>query len=142
MNKACLAAALLWTVSLAAAQEINMAIGLGGRPPRVTIFDEIEDPRERLAFRQVWDAAEPRTQLDLATRFVERYPRSILLREAYELAARACVATGDLASGLQWARRALRLMPENPFLLVMIADIAAKQGDLDLAVTSARDAMR
>ena len=31
-------------------------------------------------------------------------------------------------------KRSLRLMPENPFLLVMIADIAAKQGDLDLAV--------
>ena len=33
-------------------------------------------------------------------------------------------------------------MPENPFLLVMVADIAAKQGDLDLAVESARDALR
>ena len=33
-------------------------------------------------------------------------------------------------------------MPENPFLLVMVADIAAKQGDLELAVASARDALR
>ena len=33
-------------------------------------------------------------------------------------------------------------MPENPFLLVMIADIAAKQRDFDLAATSARDALR
>ncbi len=52
------------------------------------------------------------------------------------------VAEGDLAQGLAWANRALRLMPENPFLLVMVADIAAKQRDFDLAVTSARDALR
>ncbi len=142
MRNACLAAALLLAVSLLSAQEINIAIGLGGRPARVTIFDEIEDPRERAEFRQVWDAAEPRTQLGLATQFIEQYPRSILLREAYELAARASVGSGERAAGLEWAKRSLRLMPENPFLLVMVADTAAKQGDLDLAVTSARDALR
>ena len=75
-------------------------------------------------------------------RYVEQYPRSIVLREAYELAARAYIAEGDLARGLTWAQRALRLMPENPFLLVAVADTAAKQRDLDLAVTSARDALR
>lgn len=142
MRNACLAAALLLAVSLLSAQEINIAIGLGGRPARITIFDEIDDPRERAAFRQMWDAVEPRTQLGLATGFVDQYPRSILLREAYELAARASVASGDRATGLAWARRSLRLMPENPFLLVMVADTAAKDGDLDLAVTSARDALQ
>jgi len=142
MRNACLAAALLLAVSLLSAQEINIAIGLGGRPARITIFDEIDDPRERAAFRQVWDAVEPRTQLGLATGFVDQYPRSILLREAYELAARASVASGDRAAGLAWAMRSLRLMPENPFLLVMVADTAAKDGDLDLAVTSARDALQ
>ena len=136
-----LLAALLLLVALASAQEINVAIGLGGRPAPKTIFDEIEDARERGAFRELWEAA-PRSQIDLASRFVDQYPRSVLLREAYELAARAHVAEGDLAQGLVWARRSLRLMPENPFLLVMIADIAAKQRDFDLAATSARDALR
>jgi hypothetical protein len=134
-------AALLLLVALASAQEINVAIGLGRRPTPLTIFDQIEDPGERRAFREVWDAA-PREQIDLATRFVDSYPRSIVMREAYELAARAHVATGDLVQGLAWATRALRLMPENPFLLVMVADIAAKQRDDDLAVASARDALR
>ena len=142
LRKVCFAAAVVSTVTFAAAQEINIAIGLGGRPERTTIFDEITDAGERAAFRRVWDAQEPRIQLDLVTRFVEQYPRSILLREAYELKARAHLATGDLASALQWGRRSLRLMPENPFLLVLVADTAAKQGDLDLAVTSARDAIR
>jgi predicted CXXCH cytochrome family protein len=136
-----LLAALVLLVALASAQEINIAIGLGGRPATMTIFDQIEDARERRAFREVWDAA-PRAQIDLATRFVDQYPRSIVLREAYELAARAYVAEGDLAQGLVWANRALRLMPENPFLLVMVADVAAKRGDFELAIGSARDALR
>ena len=136
-----LAAALVLMVALMSAQEINIAIGPGARPAAVTIFDEIDDARERQAFRELWNAT-PSMQLDLALRFVERYPQSIVLREAYELAARAYVATGDLAQGLTWGMRALRLMPENPALLVMVADSAAKQGQHDLASTSARDALR
>jgi predicted CXXCH cytochrome family protein len=134
-------AALLLLVALASAQEINVAIGLGGRPAQTTIFDEIEDANERRAFRELWDAA-PRAQIDLAARFVDQYPRSVVLREAYELAARAHVAEGHLAEGLTWATRSLRLMPENPFLLVMVADISAKQRNYDLAAATARDALR
>ena len=84
-------AALLLLVALASAQEINIAIGLGGRPAPKTIFEEIDDAGERQAFRELWNAA-PRAQIDLATRYVEQYPRSIVLREAYELAARAYIA--------------------------------------------------
>ena len=36
-------AALLLLVALASAQEINIAIGLGGRPAPKTIFEEIDD---------------------------------------------------------------------------------------------------
>lgn len=136
-----LGAALLLLVALVSAQEINVAIGLGGRPPQTTIFDEIHDTNERRAFRELWDAA-PRAQIELAARFVGQYPRSVVLREVYELAARAFVAENDLPRGLLWANRALRLMPENPFLLVMVADISAKQRDFETAVTSARDALR
>jgi predicted CXXCH cytochrome family protein len=69
------------------------------------------------------------------------YPASVLLREACELAARASVELGDDGAGLEWAQRSLRLMPENPFLLAMVADVAARQKRLDLAETSARDAL-
>lgn len=136
-----LLAALVLIVALASAQEINIAIGLGARPAPVTIFDQIDEAQERRAFRELWYAA-PRAQIDLAARFVEHYPRSIVLREAYELAARALVAQGDLAQGLAWSMRALRLMPENPALLVLVADSAVKQRQHDLATTSARDALR
>src|SRR5688572_7891891 len=133
--------ALVLVVALASAQEINIAIGLGARPAPVTIFDQIDDARERLAFRELWDAP-PRMQIGLAERFIDQYPRSIVLREAYELAARAHVAEGHLTEGLAWGRRALRLMPENPALLVLVADSAAKERQYDFAATSARDALR
>ena len=77
----------------------------------------------------------------MALTFIERYPRSALLKEAYEIAARACVALGDEASGLEWAKRSLRLLPENPFLLSMAANLAVKQGQYQWAEASARDAL-
>ena len=138
---ACLLAAFLILVALASAQEINVAIGTGTRPAPKTLFDEIEDTRERRAFRELWDAA-PGEQITMGPRFVEAYPRSLVLREAYELTARAHVTAGDLPQGLVWARRSLRLLPENPYLLVMVADMSAKLDDLDAAAESARDALR
>ncbi len=131
---------LLMVATLAFSQETDNA--LGARRSTLTIFDEIDDPAERMAFRGAWDADQPRTKRDLADAFVERYPRSIVLREAYELAARASAELGDHPAALDRARHSLRLLPENPFLLVMVADIAAKQSALDLADQSARDALR
>jgi hypothetical protein len=37
---------------------------------------------------------------------------------------------------------ALRLLPENPFLLTMMADLAARHGQHQLAETSGRQALR
>ena len=137
----------LWLVlpiaaSLARAQEIDTAVSAASLAKRLTIFDDIQDAHERSAFREVWGASEPAKRKELAVHFVEMYPGSIVLKEAYEIAARACVAMGNLADGLDWANRSLRLMPENPFLLVMAADIAAKLKQLDLAGTRARDGLR
>jgi predicted CXXCH cytochrome family protein len=129
MRRALTAAALMMAIGLASAQNF-------------VILDEIENPRERAAFRQVWNTSSPRTQQRLAIEFIDAYPRSIVLRDAYELAARAYLAAGDLTAAVDWASRSLRLMPENPFLLVLVADSAAKKQDFDLAVTSARDALR
>lgn len=112
------------------------------RHANLTIFDEIDDPVEREAFRTAWNARETRAKRNLADAFVERYPRSMVLREAYELSARASAELGDQPAALERARLALRLLPENPSLLVMTADLAAKQSALDLADTSARDALR
>ena len=74
--------------------------------------------------------------------FVERYPRSVVLREAYEQAARASAVLGDDDGAIEWGKRALRLLPENPFLQAMVADLGARRGQHQLAETSARRALR
>jgi hypothetical protein len=106
-----LPALLLLGAALVLAQGIDGT--LTSEPPRsgLTLFDEIQSVPERAAFREVWDTQDPTRQKELGLRFVDRYPGSIVLREAYELVARACVAIGDDASGLDWAQRSLRLMP-------------------------------
>jgi tetratricopeptide (TPR) repeat protein len=131
---------LLLATLVAFAQETDYAPG--PRHASLTIFDEIDDPVERESFRAAWNAKEPRAKRDLADAFAERYARSIVLREAYELSARASAEIGDHPAALERAQRSLRLLPENPFLLVMTADLAAKQSAFDLADKSARDALR
>ena len=132
---------LISTAGLLFAQSVNTTIGRGSIDPTRTIFDEIADRNERTAFRELWTASDPAKKKELALRFADAYPRSVVLKEAYEFAARAFVATGDHAGGLYWAARSLRLLPENPFLLVLVADVAAKRSQDDLAETSARDAL-
>ena len=78
-----------------------------------TIADEIADPVERTRFLRVWDTTDPTAQRDLAASFVAEYPRSILLREAYEIAARASLKAGDAAGALDWGRRAFRSFPKT-----------------------------
>jgi hypothetical protein len=63
------ALSLLLTIGLPAAKDVG--------PPRggqatATMFDEITDARERTAFREVWDASEPRRQRDLAIGLASR----------------------------------------------------------------------
>lgn len=128
-------------IGLAPAQEIDTANGPSKRAAGYSLFDEIHDARERSSFQEVWRTHEPAKQKERVLDYIHRYPRSVLLKEAYEIAARAAVALGDYVAGLDWAKRSLRLMPENPFLLAMVADIAAGQGQLDLAESTARDAL-
>ncbi len=65
----------------------------------------------------------------------------MILREVYEQAARASQVLGD-DKALKLGKRALRLLPENPFLLAMMADLAARHGQHELAETSGRQALR
>jgi predicted CXXCH cytochrome family protein len=132
---------LLLCTLFARAQQIDVAIGPNREVRAVSLFDEIQDARERSAFRELWETRDPAKQRERALEFIERYPRSTLLKEAYEIAARACVALGDELAGLEWAKRSLRLLPENPFLLAMAANLAAKHGEYQWAATSARQAL-
>jgi predicted CXXCH cytochrome family protein len=125
-------------VSPLAAQQIDTANGAR----TVSLFDEIQDSQERSLFKELWDTEDPQLGRQRAVAFVERYPRSVVLRDAYEQAARASAVLGDDNGAIEWGKRALRLLPENPFLLAMVADLAAKHGQHQLAETSGRQALR
>lgn len=134
-------AAALLLVALVSTQPTAPRRAPGAEVPQA-LAATIVDPIERSAFAQVWRARDAALQRDLAVRFVTDYPRTELLREAYEIAARASLTLGDGPGALTWGERALRLLPENVPLLVMVADLAAKQRELALAERSARTALR
>jgi predicted CXXCH cytochrome family protein len=135
----------LWLVPLllspAAAQQMDTANGPNS-VRTVSIFDEIQDAQERSLFKELWDTADPQQGRQRARDFVERYPHSVVLREAYEQASRASAMLGDDKEAIEWGKRALRLLPENPLLLTMMADLAARHGQHGLAETSGRQALR
>ncbi len=133
---ALLLAAVVWTLPLAARQDHTAA----APPPPVAA--DIADPVERAAFIRVWRTGDPAARRALAERFVTDHPRTVVLREAYEIAARASLELGDGPGALTWGERALRLLPENVPLLVMVADLAAKLREQGLAERSARAALR
>ena len=135
---------LLWLVLLAfpaVAQQMDTVNGPNSIRT-VSIFDEIQDSQERSLFKELWETGDPQRGRQRAMEFVERYPRSVVLREAYEQAARASAVLEDDQEALAWGQRALRLLPENPFLLTMIADLAARHGQHQLAEESGRRALR
>src|ERR1700691_4348982 len=129
-------------VSPAAAQQVDTANGPNSPGRTISIFDEIQDSQERSLFKELWNTKDPQQGRQRAVDFVERYPRSVVLREAYEQAARASAVLGDDNGATEWGKRALRLLPENPFLLTMMADLAARHGQYEWAETSGRQALR
>ena len=77
----------------------------------------------------------------MARSFLLRYPRSAFLAVAAEAAARSSIDLGDLKSGLDYAHLSLSLLPENPLLLVAVADVQAVLQQNEAAMASARDAL-
>ncbi len=124
-----------------AAQQMDTANGPNS-VRTVSIFDEIQDAQERSLFKELWNTDDPQKGRQRAMDSVERYPRSVVLREAYEQAARASAVLGDDTGAIDFGKRALRLLPENPLLLTMVADLAARHGQHQLAETSGRQALR
>ncbi len=136
--------AALWLLPLvlpAMGQQMDTANGAKAIRT-VSIFEEIRDPQERNLFKELRDTQDPQQGRQRAVAFLERYPRSVVLREVYEQLAHASAALRDDDAAIEWGKRALRLLPENPFLLTMMADVAARHGQHELAETSGRQALR
>jgi predicted CXXCH cytochrome family protein len=130
-------------VEAVAAQGLGIANSSVGREGASTVFDEITDRKERVAFQRIWnDKRDPKRRLQSVLMFLELYPRSVVLRESYEIAAEASFAVKDYPDAMKWGQRALRIMPENAPLLLLVADLASRQRLLDLSESCARDALR
>jgi predicted CXXCH cytochrome family protein len=108
---------------------------------RFTIIDQLADPQERRAFLKLYGAHEPHKRRKLAEEFVAKYPQSWLLAQAYEIGAKACIDLDDYAAALKLGAQSLRLFPENPLLLVSLANVQAQLNQPRVAEESARAAL-
>jgi len=122
------------------AQSIDSAAVPANRSS-ASIVDQILDPAERAAFEKLLQTTDPKRTLALAREYLSAYPQSAFLATAEERAARASFDLGDLTTGLEYARDSLQILPENPLLLVAVADVQARLKQDEAAVASARDAI-
>lgn len=119
-------AVLLCTIGSLMAQDLDSVPTLQKRSP-ANLADQITDRDERSAFLQLFEHASPRDMQVRAEAFIERFPQSAFLAQAYEVAARGCFDLGEYERGLVYAKQSLVLLPENPSLLVPVADVEARQ---------------
>jgi len=131
---------LLWSLVFLAAQDID-SVPSSQKRNLVSIADEIADPTERSAFLQLFKPAAPAEIRARAEAFSSRFPQSAFLAQAYELAARGCFDLGAYELGLSYSQQSLALLPENPLLLVPVADVEARQNLNFAAIAHAREAL-
>jgi len=107
-----------------------------------SIADQIADSSERSGFLQLFPQSPPEKMLARAQTFLDQFPQSAFLAQAYEVAARASFDLHQYGSGLEYARHSLALLPENPLLLVPVADVEAQQQFNEAAVAHADEALQ
>ncbi|HKW98568.1 MAG TPA: cytochrome c3 family protein [Bryobacteraceae bacterium] len=133
----------LWITVLAAilaAQDIDVAVMPRESRP-LTILDQIRDRRERAAFVKLYREKQPGKRRVLAEDFLNRWPKSWLLATVYEIASKASIDLNDYPAAILYGNQSLRLLPENPLLLVPLADVEGKEKQLREAKESARLAL-
>ena len=124
----------------AAAQDIDTVVTTTNRNPS-TVADQIADPAEKAAFLRLYQHKVPAEMLQAAKLFLQDFPQSAFLAQAYEVAADSSFDQHDYSAGLDFARQSLTYLPENPELLAAVADVQAREQLNDQAVMSARAAL-
>ena len=137
---AILVAVLLGLAVPAAAQDIDTLVTTTNRNPS-TVADQISDPAERAAFLNLYKIQDPGQMLLASKSFLQSFPQSAFLAQAFEVAAASSFDLHDYPGGLDYARQSLVYLPENPQLLVAVADVQARQHLNEEAITSARAAL-
>src|ERR1700746_1662002 len=123
-----------------AAQDIDTIVTTTNHSPS-SVADQISDPAERNAFLDLYKPQDAGVMLQAAKNFLKKFPQSAFLAQAYEVAADSSFDQSDYAGGLAFARQSLTYLPENPQLLVAVADVQARQHLNDEAITNARAAL-
>ena len=123
-----------------AAQNIDSIATPESRAPAI-IADDIKDPAERSAFIAFSKTSDPPKLLALTRSFLVKYPGSSFLAPVADRAARSSFDLRDFKSGLDFAYLSLSLLPENPLLLVAVADVQAALQQNEAAISSAQDAL-
>jgi len=131
---------LLSTIVPLMGQDIDANLSVQSRSPS-TVAGQILDLEEREAFIALFQPASPSEMLEHANAFLERFPGSAFLAQAYDVVARAHFDLGNYNTGLDSAEKSLILLPENPILLVSVADVEARQHLNQSAISHARDAI-
>jgi predicted CXXCH cytochrome family protein len=124
----------------ASAQDIDTVVSARNRKP-ATIADQISDPAEREGFLSLYKQKEPQEMLAMAEEFLEKFPQSAFLAQAYDVAARSSFDLAHYGEGLEFARQSLAFLSENPLLLVAVADVQSKQKLNEDAISNARKAI-
>jgi hypothetical protein len=106
-----------------------------------TIADQIADESERSAFLELFSKAAPAQMRERAETFLARFPQSAFLAQAYEVAARASFDLANYKPGLSYAEKSLALLPENPLLLVVVADVESHEDRNPAAILHAEEAL-
>jgi predicted CXXCH cytochrome family protein len=121
-------------------QDIDANLSVRNRSPS-TVAGQITDPEERRAFVTLFQLAPPSEMLRQANAFLTHFPQSAFLAQAYDVAARAHFDLGNYGAGLESAEQSLSLLPENPILLVSVADVEAREHRNRAAISHAQDAL-
>ncbi len=134
-----LAAVAMGSGTLRAQDADTIVLKNDGR--KFTILSQIQDPQEAAAFVAVLSAVEPAVRYKLANDFLSAYPRSWLLPQAFDAAARSAIDLAQYDDALAAGRFSLRLLPENASLLILLANIEAQKNLFERALQDANDAL-
>ena len=131
---------MLGFLHLNQAQEFDSVILDENRKP-FTIVDQMTDAAERESFLALLGQKNSRKRAALAEAFLVAYPRSAFLAQVYEIASKSYIDLGNYNRALRYAEDSLKLLPENPLLVVQVANVQLQQGLLAQAKRSAREAL-
>jgi predicted CXXCH cytochrome family protein len=122
------------------AQDIDTGHFEGSRS-HGSLVDRAESEAEHRAYVELQKTSDAARRRALADDFLRRYPQSWLLAGVYQFGAGASLSLKGYDRALADGRASLRLLPENPPLLLVLAQIEVAQAKLPQAQRDARDAL-